>query len=151
MVEFLVHTNYSQLCVFNRQMDRPLNAWTEQHISQGFSWREGSVSFKTLEEELDLVVKLEIVQDLPQIHTDSVQVIDVPLKVSSGGIEIGSTFATEVVKIPNGLYKLRMEMLRNSKNVNLWFSADSQNSFKVHKLYRNAEIPNSLVKTAQPA
>ena len=48
MEKFIIDVSYSQIAVFNSELENPFNDWTDQHVLQGFSWREESGSFKTL-------------------------------------------------------------------------------------------------------
>ena len=47
---FQVFVSYSQLSVFDPTLSEPVNNWTSGHVAQGFAWRPGSVSFKSLSE-----------------------------------------------------------------------------------------------------
>lgn len=151
MKSITVQVGYSQLAVFNCQMDRPLNMWTRRHVQQGFSWREGSVSFKTLEEDCELVVKLDLVDKFPPIHQKSAQVIEVPFVVGAHGIEIGSVTASEAASIPEGKYELRIELLDGARIALLWFSPKEKTRFNVVKLHQTSEPPIDLILTTEPA
>jgi hypothetical protein len=48
MAIFQVFVGYSQLSVFDPSLSEPFNNWTPGHVAQGFAWRPGSASFKTL-------------------------------------------------------------------------------------------------------
>jgi hypothetical protein len=48
MAIFQVFVGYSQLSVFDPSLSEPFNNWTPGHVVQGFAWRPGSASFKTL-------------------------------------------------------------------------------------------------------
>lgn len=95
---------YSFLAVYDADLERPFNDWTERHCHQGFSWREGSVSFVTL---ASLGIKGEVwlaeeVQLLPQTQ----RAIQVPFTVPPSG-RVG--IDDEIVPIPPGLYLLVFE------------------------------------------
>ncbi|MBN9391540.1 MAG: hypothetical protein J0I20_26140 [Chloroflexi bacterium] len=47
---FDFYISYSQLIIFDNELEAPFNDWRPEHVAQGFSWREGSVSFRTLED-----------------------------------------------------------------------------------------------------
>ena len=42
--------SYGQLAVFANSLPQPFNDWTDQHVSQGFAWRPGSVTFRSMVE-----------------------------------------------------------------------------------------------------
>lgn len=151
MTSFTVQVAYSQLAVFNGKMDKPLNKWTHHHVRQGFSWRKGSVSFKTLEEDCELSIQLNLVDKFPPINQKSAQVIEVPFAVGTYGIEIGSVTASEAVSIPEGNYELRIELLDGSRFALLWFSSKEEMKFNVVKLHQSSELPTDLILTAEPA
>ena len=45
-----INLSYSQLCIFLSSLAQPFNDWSDRHFTQGFSWRNGSVSFKSIAE-----------------------------------------------------------------------------------------------------
>ncbi|NUP96518.1 MAG: hypothetical protein HUU28_10190 [Planctomycetaceae bacterium] len=49
MSKFVLEVSYGQLALFDSRLAQPFNDWTDAHVRQGFSWRNGSVSFATLE------------------------------------------------------------------------------------------------------
>ena len=49
-IQFELFSSYSRVAVFRAGLEKPFNDWEQDHLDQGFAWREGSVSFATLEE-----------------------------------------------------------------------------------------------------
>lgn len=49
MSNFVLEVSYGQLALFDSRLPQPFNDWSDAHVRQGFSWRNGSVSFATLE------------------------------------------------------------------------------------------------------
>lgn len=49
VASFSLEIAYGQIGVFDASLAQPFNDWTDAHVRQGFSWRSGSVSFRTLE------------------------------------------------------------------------------------------------------
>src|SRR5207249_8431330 len=89
--ELGISVSYSQLAVFDHSLERPFNEWTDRHVAQGFSWRPGSVAFRTIEEGGRHVVTVMLGAHESELAADAVRVIDVPFEIPlDGAIEIGS-------------------------------------------------------------
>jgi hypothetical protein len=116
---FDLFVSYSQIAVFNPNLQNPFNDWQPQHIAQGFSWRPGSVSFGTLEDSG--VIHIEIVQAQNiSLDNDSKIAILVPFSVSeNNSVEISSIGSGQTVEIPNGNYALVFE-IGYSANAEMW-------------------------------
>jgi len=109
--------SYSQIAVFDGRLDPPFNNWTDHHVQQGFSWRAGSVSFKTLIHSGRARVSYRIsTVYTPQPGT--IRSIVVPFMVESGAtIEIATIEAALPVTIEPGPYSLIYESgLTGTKN-----------------------------------
>ncbi|WP_330949750.1 competence protein ComJ [Virgibacillus sp. MG-45] len=115
MSEFSFETEilYSQIALFQYGLDNPFNDWNEIHVNQGFSWREGSVSFGTLSSDGDCMITVKMTKKI-ESDDDIIRAIVVPFKVEKGGVEIGSVMETVSIDIPEGTY----EVLFTAKNVN---------------------------------
>lgn len=108
--ELLISVSHSQIAIFDRILDRPLNKWTAARVDQGFSWRPGSVSFCTLQEAGEHSVALLVNSHEYLVPSDAVRVIEVPFEVPpSGAIELGSVADSQPLCIRAGLYQLRFE------------------------------------------
>lgn len=97
--------SYSQFALFDPSVDGPYNDWTEEHVRQGFSWRPGSVSFKTFGDgPLDVEIKRSQEEDFPSGFKRAIQVpFSVPV---SGMVECGSLFETVELELPPGDYRV---------------------------------------------
>ncbi|QGG55952.1 competence protein ComJ [Paenibacillus sp. FSL W8-1187] len=101
--------SYSQLAAYNRSEEHPYSDWTDEHVGQGFAWREGSVSFGTLGDVRSLV-ELELDERLPEPAADAVRVIVVPFRADGSGIAVSSILSgTLAAELPAGLYELQFE------------------------------------------
>lgn len=108
MAVFDLDVSYSQIAVFNGNLDNPLNDWTDQHVAQGFSWRPESVSFKTLVEVGLVSVEARISKSLPT--PSGTRAITVPFTCSEAGkVEIASIADGRDTSIPPGSYQLLFE------------------------------------------
>lgn len=108
---FDLKVSYSQIAVFWPELANPFNDWSKQHFAQGFSWREGSVSFKTIIESGPM--KLEaLVTDQFEMRDDSIRAISVPFYRSSvdASVEIASIAESRVQDLHPGQYQLVCEM-----------------------------------------
>lgn len=108
--EFPIFVSYSQVTVFDHSLERPFNQWTDRHVVQGFSWRQGSVAFRTLAESGQHLVTVTVDVIEEELSPEAIRVIDVPFEVpADGAIEIGSISDSSLLEIPPGMYTLRFE------------------------------------------
>src|ERR1700722_12280690 len=67
------------VCVFDRGMVSPFNDWSDGAYRQGFSWRPGSVSFRTLpDDDVARILVTVFVQTELQVRSDALRAIMVP-------------------------------------------------------------------------
>ncbi|TCP69186.1 competence protein ComJ [Baia soyae] len=97
--------SHSQINVFNTDLKDPFNDWTDIHVNQGFSWREGCVSFGALSDwECEISVKLG--EDIYE-NENAIRSIIVPFYVEDNGITLASILSEEYIfDIPKGSYEL---------------------------------------------
>jgi Competence protein J (ComJ) len=108
MSNFSISVSYQQIAVFLGELDQPFNDWTERHVAQGFSWREGSVSFRTPNDGPMCVSVGRGGGFSPS--PDAVRVIRVPFVVpSTGGVEVASIADSCELGVTPGLYGLTFE------------------------------------------
>ncbi len=148
--------SYAQLAVFASALAQPFNDWTDQHVAQGFAWRPGSVSFRTMSEDSLHVVDIEVVDRLGVVHPEAVRAWEVPFEVPvDGAIEVGSIAGTVPVALPPGLFLLRCEFLRSTaddgERVRLTFAQKDQPRFSVVRADPDLAALGELLTTAEPA
>ena len=102
--------DYKTLNVHQQGLPSPDNDWTMDHILQGFSWRAGSVGFRTLDPEEFIEYSVLVDTDQPETFAPSpaaVRIIRVPFEVGTSGIEITSLFSDPwSIDMPPGHYAL---------------------------------------------
>lgn len=153
---FSLEVSYSQLAVFASSLAQPFNDWTDRHVAQGFAWRPGSVSFRTLLEGGRHLVEICVVDHLGPVDSEAVRVIDVPFEVpQDGGIEIGSISETIPLTLPVGSFELRCEFLRpetqEGERVRLTFARTDMSHFRLVRADRDLSPGEELLTTASPA
>lgn len=155
MTTFEISISYGQICVFIAGMSNPFNDWRESHASQGFAWREGSVSFKTLDQAGVTQVFAEVTQwRAPRV--DAVRVIVVPFTVpAEQSIEVASIADSRVLNLQPGNYKLVFEHGQDDTG-KMWchFLFERVNTRVLPQVLRADEslkVPSSIVMDAEPA
>jgi hypothetical protein len=148
--------SYSQLAVFASALTQPFNDWSDRHVAQGFAWRPGSISFRTLSEVGMHVVDIDIVDHAGAVHPDAVRAIDVPFDVpADGAIEIGSITETVPLSLPVGTFLLRCEFRRSNtvgeERVRLIFARRDAPRFAVVRADPELSPGEVLLTTAEPA
>jgi hypothetical protein len=148
--------SYSQLAVFASALSQPYNDWSDRHVAQGFAWRPGSVSFRTLSETGSHVVEIDLVDHTGGMHPDRVRAIEVPFDVpDDGAIEIGSIAETVPLALPAGSFLLRCAFRRSTgvgeERVRLTFAKKDAPRFAVIRADSELSPDELLLTTAEPA
>lgn len=111
VVQLKIDISYGQFAVFCSSLSNPFNDWTQRHLDQGFAWRPGSVSFRTLSESGVHSLSVEIVDSFGAIEADVARAIEVPFEVPlDSDIEIASISDGAALSMPAGRYCLRCEL-----------------------------------------
>jgi hypothetical protein len=106
---FDLFVSYAQIAVFDGNLENPFNDWTEQHVHQGFAWREGSVSFKTLIEAGQTKVDFAQVQVFFP-SSSALRSISVPFVCQEGArIEIATVTESRPIQLEAGEYQIIYE------------------------------------------
>jgi Competence protein J (ComJ) len=147
-----VNVSYGQLAIFVSTLTQPFNDWTDRHVAQGFAWRPGSVSFRTLVEAGQHLVEIMFTNHVGAIHPNAARVIDVPFDIpSDGAIEIGSISETVPLSLPTGSFLLRCEFLQTGERVRLTFAEKDAPHFDVVLADSDLSINGELLTTAVAA
>lgn len=154
MSEFSFETEifYSQIALFQYGLDNPFNDWNETHVNQGFSWREGSVSFGTLSSDGDCKITVRLTKKI-EIDDDIIRAIVVPFKVEKGGLEIGSVVETVAIDIPEGNYEIlfKANSTNNTEHYTFSFIESENPTARVLKADNELNLPDDLLMEANPA
>ncbi len=156
MATINTEVSYGQLAVFASALEKPFNDWTDQHVAQGFAWRPGSVSFRTIVEDGPHLIEIAIADHVGAIHPDATRSIEVPFDVpEDGAVEIGSISATTPLSLPAGSFLLRCEFLQPAcaagERVRLTFSRKDPPHFAVLRADAALSISGKLLMTAEAA
>ena len=151
-----IHVLYSQIAVFLPSMAQPFNDWEPRHVTQGFAWRLGSVSFRTLVETGLHRIEIERVQHIGEVCENALRVVEVPFEVPEGGeIEIGSITETFPVFIQPGKYRLRCEFMGFDDVLEavarLTFAVDDSPTFNIVVADSELKYEGDLLTEANPA
>lgn len=151
-----IEVSYGQLAVFLSSLRQPFNDWTDHHVSQGFAWRPGSVSFRTMAEAGRHAIEIDLVDHVGALHPEAVRVIEVPFEIpADGAIEIGSVAETVPLALPAGVFLLRCEFLQPAdaagERVRLTFAKSDTPRFSVVRADPELSVGSELLTTAQPA
>lgn len=130
------------------------NAWTPEHVMQGFAWRPGSVSFGTLDiVDMEVVVNLE---ENPVLMLDSQRAIVVPFVVKRDSqIFVVSSLTRVPVPIPSGTYELWFQHGRPEGMRTMWctlaFKPESKPRAAILRADHELCPPGTLMLDAEPA
>jgi len=152
----MVDVTYSQLAVFASALQHPLNDWTDEHVAQGFAWRPGSVSFRTLVESGPHAIEINVAECAGSLHPDTVRAIEVPFEVpADGAIEIGSISDSVLLSLKPGLLLLRCEFLGHTgdirQHVRLTFSTKDIVRFAIVRADEALTPDRNLLESAEAA
>jgi hypothetical protein len=99
--------SYGQVAVFQQRLRNPFNDWRDEHVRQGFSWRPGSVSFRTMD---DGRMSVEVGRGSPLPDEDAVRVIRVPFTIDeTGEVEVATIGQGVSLALKPGEYSLVFE------------------------------------------
>lgn len=148
--------SYAQLAVFRSDLQHPFNNWTDKHVAQGFSWRPGSVSFRSLIESGMHSISIDVVDQLGSLDATVVRAVEVPFDVpESGCIEVGSIGDAVPLSLAPGAYLLRCEFLTpgpdGGERVQLKFSKSDPANFAISRADSDLSVEGDLVTSAEPA
>lgn len=147
---------HGQLAVFVSALEQPFNDWTDQHVSQGFAWRPGSVSFSAKVEVSRHDIEINVAKHIGAVHPEAVRAVEVPFEIpADGAIEIGSIAETVPLLLPAGSYLLRCEFLEPAgaagERVRLTFAKEDAPRFALVLADPGLSTHGELMTTAQPA
>lgn len=150
-----ISASYNQIAVFASGLENPFNDWQEQHVAQGFSWRENSVSFRTLNEFGLCSIEICISEWHP-CSDDAIRAIRVPFSVPADGkIDIGSIGDSVHFSIAPGAYALLFQILEvrpdGTEVIRLSFSKSEPLDFAIIKADEQITISGPLCITSQAA
>jgi hypothetical protein len=110
MNSFTLEVSYTQATVFGSDLAEPFNDWSDTHVSQGFAWRQGSVSFKTLKSAGQMRVLISTGKPPDFSATSAIRIITVPFSVgASGDIEVATIAQSQPLSLSPGDYSLTFE------------------------------------------
>lgn len=104
-LNFRLPLAWSQLSVFDESLTDPFNDWTAAHLSQGFSWRPGSVSFRLPIRAGAVDVTVDFVDSL-ELFDQSRWAIVVPFHTWGGRVEVSTITESQVIELPAGAFSL---------------------------------------------
>ena len=149
-----IYLSYSQLCVFLKTLPQPFNDWSDRNYSQGFSWRPGSVSFRTLLEEGECDLSISVSEPVPSLDEKCMRAIRLPFDVSEGEVEIGSISDSMVLDLSIGQYILQVELLEaeegKAQKINIRFNK-GETDFLILKADETIDILSEMDLNTQPA
>lgn len=154
-VFFELNISYSQVAVFLSNLHQPFNDWTDQHVAQGFAWRPGSVSFRTLVEYGKHFIEVVTVKHFDSLDEDVIRAVEVPFEIPvDSEIDVASISDSISIKLSPGIYCLRCEFLvkKNDQHIiRIVFSSDDTPNFNLPKVDENLSPGLHLLTTAEAA
>lgn len=148
--------SHAQLAVFVSSLKQPFHDWTDRHVGQGFAWRPGSVSFRTLVDAGAHAVEVNVADRMDPMRDDAIRVVEVPFDVhQDGALEIGSIAETLPVSLPAGTFVLRCEFLQppsiEGERVAMTFARGEAARFAVVRADAELNPGDELLTHADPA
>jgi len=145
--------SYSQIAIFAAKLQQPFNDWTDAHVAQGFAWRPGSVSFRTLNETGPHLIEIEVVDHVGSVSADTIRAIEVPFEVpSDGAIELASISDSVSLSLPTGTFLLRCEFFRNGiGKIRLTFASKDAPRFAIVRSDETLSTQGELLTIASAA
>ncbi|MDQ8731069.1 competence protein ComJ [Bradyrhizobium sp. LHD-71] len=114
---FPLSISYAQIAVFDLDMETPFNDWNDRHYTQGFSWREGSVSF-AIPDGNRVFVEVLTDGEQSQLVGEPTRFILVPFDAPNDDVAIASILNERSTTIGSGKYQLSFELLPGNTRAN---------------------------------
>jgi hypothetical protein len=162
MTELDMTILYGFLAVFDAGLEYQFNDWTDQHWAQGFSWRPGTVSFRTMNDWGGASL-IKVLDDEKLVPTpDAQRAIVVPFSIGPAGTFTVATFTDmQKLMLPSGNYALLFETGFGEKREEddetpMWFKltfVSSASRVEPRILVADSELSPKypLLMTAEPA
>ncbi len=153
MQTFVVDVSYSQIALFDGRQQSPFNDWSDRHILQGFSWREGSSSFKTLIESGPMAVEIATFGRVA-LADGSTRAISVPFRCDEGArIEVATITESHPIDLAPGQYQLVFETGVSSEGCWSRFAFIRDGDMQPRLLVEDRELDPTypLLMDAEPA
>jgi hypothetical protein len=113
---FCLELAWSQVSLFDANLKDPFNDWTEHHLLQGFSWRPGSVSFRTPLRYGEIDITVEMITAIA-LKADAQRAIVIPFTTWGGLVELSTIAQSELIDISPGRYAVLFQTgIRNGRS-----------------------------------
>ena len=149
-----LYLSYSQICVFQDTLSQPFNAWSDRNVSQGFSWRPSSVSFRSLVDDGEHKVNLFVNEPIHEVNMNVSRAFRVPFETSTGNIEIASISDLFSLEISPGKYLLQIEFFdikdESMPEINIRFN-QGESEFYILKADDDITVEGDLDLMSEPA
>lgn len=146
---------YNQISVFQSDLENPFNNWTDEYVKQGFSWRKGSISFRTLDDSVEMYIHIKKSKKI-EIYDNALRSIAVPFFVNSGElVEISVINDSHSLKLSNGEYLLLFQTGKCNTDDSNWcefcFIETSDLEPKILKADPDIKVLKKYKMDAKPA
>lgn len=150
-IKFEFQIEYSLLAVFRANLENPFNDWNRVHVMQGFTWREGSVSFGTLSDYGNCEVEVKLSDEI-NISDNIERAIVVPFYVEESEVVLAS-MDYKKFDIPKGIYSLLFtaEYINGIEKYTFSFIKSDKPYAKVLKADKELNVPEKLLMKARAA
>jgi hypothetical protein len=153
----LVTITHSQISVFDGS-EPDFNLWNDDHVAQGFSWREGHVSFGVPDHDGQCLVETRLVETFPSLDDEVLRAIRVPL-LATHSVFIATTVDEYDLDIPNGSYELEFHLRSGNMEgedpyafrIDFFFKRSTEKEFMILKKSGEMTSDKVLTTSAKPA
>lgn len=105
IAEFDILVDYSQILVHLSTVARPGLLWDDDHVTQGFAYLPGIVSFGMPDHDGVCLVQVDTKAEIA-VAPAAIWALSVPFDVSVSPVKIGTIFTKHDVAVPLGNYNL---------------------------------------------
>lgn len=155
---FPLTVSYAQIAVFDPDLENPFNDWNDRQYTQGFSWREGSVSFAVPDGNA-VFVEMLTEKETSHLSGEPTRVILVPFDIPEDKVVIGSIMDERTTVLGAGKYQLTFELLEGGiedgetyeKFIRLTFAKSVAPLFEIKLADAEMNVDLPLDKNAVPA
>lgn len=134
-----LYVTYQQISLFDPTLPQPFNSWEDKHVAQGFSWRNGSVAFGTLNPDGEIMVEIATSSEI-RLSDTVIRAIVVPFEIpESGTLELATITESHQLAVP-----------QNTKGILFEAGVDGKDDmYKITFLVDETPLPRILVADAE--
>jgi len=149
--------SYGQVVFTQPHMIGKWFVWTDDHVSQGFLWVAGEVSFGLPDHDGIVRLTIETIDVLPPLGVQCLWAIRTPFEVADETLLAGAIHDVQQVRVPSGSYELTFLVMEPGPesgealafDLRAYLAPSDRPSFAILKQGSHLTTPTVLTRSAE--